>query len=165
MLQHLSNALLAAGQTNPESGPTKSTLPVTEPLKVILRDLFFDSEGCASAEDRRYAYDASRGNQNTIDVARVALMVRRCHRTAPSRVAWKNYLASMVEHELPALPVDRAALRKAKEVGEASVATEKYRVRPCPVAAAVATRENNEAIASLVEMNRSIAAEAATLSA
>jgi hypothetical protein len=166
MIHHRDAGLLAAAPQNTEGTDgeaTKTTLPVTEALKVILRDLFFDSEGCATPKDRQYAYDASRGNLQTIDVARVAMMVRRCKRTASSRVAWKLHLAAMVDPYVPALPVDRAALRKAKEVGEADVATEKYRVSRCRVTASAARRENHEAMAALAEMNRAIDADAALL--
>jgi hypothetical protein len=165
MIHQPNAASLAAAPQNPEAEAPKTTLPVTEALKVVMRQLFFDSGGCATETDRRWSYDVSRGSYVTVDVARVAMMVRRCKRTAASRVAWKNYLAAMIEHELPALPVDRAALRKAKEVGEAMVAVEKYRVSRCRVAATEAKRENDEAIASLIEMNRAIDADASRLTA
>lgn len=160
MYQPTSDALLAAGRQNTESArPTRLRIDVTPDLGRILRDAYLSTLGRVSESERQYVLDASRGHYQTVDLHRVALVVRRSPRPGLRREFWTCVKGIVADDQRPVLPATRAHLRRAIEQGEALQAVETYRYQPCPVKAERVIRENNDLIVALEDENAAIAAE------
>lgn len=167
MLQHTPHGLLATDRqstegTNgtPETAgklETRYRIDVTPRLATILHRAALTARGHAPAGEVSYVYDAARGNLNTVDVARAALVVRRA--TLTVRTDWARYFANLAtEATRQPMPVKRARLHRARELADVIVVAESYAADPDTAKAERLIKEGKELMAALEEEIESIAA-------
>lgn len=167
MKHHQSVTPVPAGETTSDgiTDRTKLVLVATPELMHLCRSLFLTTLGRVSETERRYVYDVSLGRYQTVDLSRVALLARRSTRQA-NRQVLVSYVRRMAEDEAkPALPLDRALLRKTHEEGEANTAVERFRYQRCLPSLDAAIEEVDDLDAALDELKTSLVAERAALSA
>lgn len=141
-----------------EADRVKAMIKVTPALQLICRSTYLSTAGRLPEPQRGYILDVARGRYQTADFDRIALSVRFSSRPG-NRSALIEYVRRLAEsNPASALPFDRAMLRLRKEEAEAIVAVERLRFQRCDVAAKKAIDENNDVIAALHDVNRSIAA-------
>ncbi len=141
------------------ASPSKLTIPVTERLKVIVKEIAKNSVGRVNETETWYFRDVARGHYQTADFARIAFGARRSSASADRREFLAYVKGLVVADTKPVMPRDRAHLRRANEASEANVAVETYRYQPCATKAERVIRENKDLIAALEAENASIAAE------
>lgn len=161
-----SDASLAAMRTAAESAsPSKITIPVTERFKAIAKEIADHTIGRVSSKETWYLRDVARGHYQTADFARIALGARRSPFPADQRELL-DYVRTLIQAKpQTVLPFERALLRKAIEEAEANAAIERARFQETPESLAAAKAEVRDDIAAMQDLERSIDAKLAALSA
>lgn len=165
MQYHPTAAALADDRHSTEPSETpKTVLHATPALQTICRSLFLSTFGRASETERTYAQDVARGRYQTVDFDRLAMLARRSARPA-NRTALVAYVRELASEHRPAMPFDRAMLRKTHEEGEANTAVERFRFQRCAGSLDAAIAELDDLDAALEDLRESLEAERAALTA